>query len=1228
MFLSFLYPYHIRGVEAPYLWVYYKQLNEFKSDEVIFWGDKSYFRDPILYKERTELNLDVATSYQYKIPDKEKIDGYNNIIINSDEIKNILGSLSSNNGWTSLMLEKNKLLEIFFEEQLKEILESYNIEAILTWCNCVSLETVAEKYSIPVIHNEVSPFRAPCHRYLAYWDLYGVGGNTSAYQGYKKFKQELEKEKYNIELLSKEEILSFLRYPNKNINQDTYDIGVALQVENDSNVLVYSNDFTNEKILDYAKRKYQGKNILIRKHPGGYKDYQIDGFHVDHSDDSQEFCMKCKKVISINSSVILEAFLLGKEVEILGQSPFNFILDLPKEERDLAFNYFIYSYLMPYELLFNYEYYKWRIEEKSPLKIFIYHKFYYLKRIINELKNIERQKNSYVDDIAKLNGDLLEQYDINRKLKDSNSSFEEENHRLENRLEIFQLIKGKNTSLESELRLINRSRGMRFLKKYYGLRDAILPQGSKRRNVIKNIYYLIDHARLLRTMATKDNVVQALYLLKNGDFNGVLNKITKKIESSAGDKLEKIEYCNDFLASRDCTLFSKNSEEYEDVDILIPIYNAFDYTVKCIESVLKNTDVKYNLWLLNDNSSDTRISEYINSLKKFEYNTPLQKIKIIENKSNLGFVKNINNGLRLSTHDVVILNTDTEVPENWLSRLISPRYRDNKIASITPNSNCATICSFPNFCEDNILPKRLSVSEVDSIFALYGGEKVLEIPTGVGFCMFMSREAINRVGTFDEDTFGKGYGEENDWCRRCVKSGYINVMINNLFVYHKHGASFGEVIGKSKLERIAENSIKLNKKHPEYDTVVQTFISEDKNKIKREYLDFLVWLKNEAKKIVLYLNHSMGGGAEVYLLNEIKNKPNETAVIMAILGDNKTLKISSPNKEGNIYIDLTTLTLEQFTFLLRALSVQEIFVNELCGCKIPKIIDLIKLSGYSYSVFIHDFFPVCPSLNLINNHGVYCEACSDENKCNECLRKNNWAYRNNIDKEVFSKVSRWRKLWGEFLLGAKSVTCPSENTKKIIAKYYPNMIVHVKEHKIRTNLKNTYRIENLNKNVVRIGFVGAISYLKGSKIIYSLVDKIRDNNDNIEVVIIGYTDTDSYQYKSEDGILEITGPYDNKKIDELLEEKSISIVSIPSIWPETFSYTTSESILSGYPVISFDIGAGAERIRQYDLGWCIEEVSVDALYEQIRYLNLHRDEIRKKVENCQKYRITSGYEIQ
>ena len=291
----------------------------------------------------------------------------------------------------------------------------------------------------------------------------------------------------------------------------------------------------------------------------------------------------------------------------------------------------------------------------------------------------------------------------------------------------------------------------------------------------------------------------------------------------------------------------------------------------------------------------------------------MEGLYIIENEKNLGFIKTVNKAINLSKNHVVLLNTDTEVPQNWLSRLILPILKDKKIASVTPFANSATICSFPNFCKDNNLLEGISLQDLDTIFYNCGGHRIIEIPTGVGFCMAMNRECISEIGKLDT-IYGKGYGEENDWCRRAVKYGYKNVMITNLFIYHKHGVSFAEQIDKSKQDRINENLKILTKRYPDYIRLVDEFIIKDPARNIRDFV-YYIYLENKSlskKNGILFINHSCGGGTKVYQDNLIaKWRCYKRIYLIELLSDLKTICFTIYRDEQNrsFYFNLKNMVL-------------------------------------------------------------------------------------------------------------------------------------------------------------------------------------------------------------------------------------------------------------------------------------------------------------------------------
>ena len=227
------------------------------------------------------------------------------------------------------------------------------------------------------------------------------------------------------------------------------------------------------------------------------------------------------------------------------------------------------------------------------------------------------------------------------------------------------------------------------------------------------------------------------------------------------------------------------SKRTEAVDIIIPVYNGYEDLQLCIPSVKKYTDLtKHRVILINDCSPDERIAPYLDSLAQ-------ENIVVLHNEKNLGFSANINKGMAQSSNrDVLLLNSDTIVTEGWLDKIRACAYRDPAIGTVTPLSNSATLCSVPVMCQDNPLPEGFTVDEYAALIERCSLKRYPRITVAVGFCMFIKRCVIDDIGNFDAETFGRGYGEENDFCNRAEQAGYHHVMCDDTFVYHKGTASF------------------------------------------------------------------------------------------------------------------------------------------------------------------------------------------------------------------------------------------------------------------------------------------------------------------------------------------------------------------------------------------------------------------------------------------------------
>ena len=252
--------------------------------------------------------------------------------------------------------------------------------------------------------------------------------------------------------------------------------------------------------------------------------------------------------------------------------------------------------------------------------------------------------------------------------------------------------------------------------------------------------------------------------------------------------------------------------------IIVPIFNAYEALDVCLGSLLKTLPVQAKVLLADDASTDPRIPDLLLQFKqraKFHVN-------ITRRECNLGFPANCNAAFKeAGESDVLLLNSDAIFTHGCLQKIVQCADSDTKIATITPWSNNAEICSYPKFCENNSLPDNLEL--MAEAAALIPSDKIPELPTAMGFCMWIRRAALRQCGNFDAETFGRGYGEENDFCRRVAAMGWRNVMCVKAYVAHSGAASFGPM----GLRPGGDNLQSLLVRWPDYHEQVARFILDD-----------------------------------------------------------------------------------------------------------------------------------------------------------------------------------------------------------------------------------------------------------------------------------------------------------------------------------------------------------------------------------------------------------------
>lgn len=596
------------------------------------------------------------------------------------------------------------------------------------------------------------------------------------------------------------------------------------------------------------------------------------------------------------------------------------------------------------------------------------------------------------------------------------------------------------------------------------------------------------------------------------------------------------------------------------VDVVVPVYEGFSETTACLTSVLRTIDESWaRIVVINDCSPDPRITDYLRSLLH-EYPQHV----LIENEKNLGFVASVNRGMSHDVQrDVLLLNSDVEVAGNWLHRMREAAYHHADVASVTPFSNNATICSFPNICKDNKLLFDLPLEELDAQFAAeFSVNDVFQVPTGVGCCIYLCRDALNRVGCFDLAAFGRGYGEENDWCQRALRAGLRNLHLANCFIYHKGGVSFGN----EHSPRLAQALDTLDKKYPRYHADIQRFIVKDPARAAR----VRAWLRLFAvqdKPKILMISHKLSGGVQQHV-DEIASKFADSALFLFMMPDidGESIRISCFDGDDWLRDELffhVDSEYEKLIELLTGLGVGRVHFHHTMGLP-TRLWRIAEDLSCGYDLTIHDYYLVNGNPSLTDTQGRYVsEDASDFDA--QCARHR--PLPDGVDGAL------WRANQRVIIEGADRVIFPSVDCKNRFTKYFEVSNPIVSWHPDYDRAV-PYPIPDgrfPTAGPLRVLVLGALSKEKGADVLDSVAAALA--GESIEFHLLGYA------YRKLGHHVHSHDPYNNSNVHALIDRIKPDLIWLPAMWPETYSYTLSIALQRGLPVVVPDIGAFVERVQ-------------------------------------------------
>ena len=622
--------------------------------------------------------------------------------------------------------------------------------------------------------------------------------------------------------------------------------------------------------------------------------------------------------------------------------------------------------------------------------------------------------------------------------------------------------------------------------------------------------------------------------------------------------------------------------EARPVTIVVPVYNGGDAVRRCLDSLLRWT-ANARLVAIDDASTDPAVVALL------DHYAERTRLELVRHEVNQGYTRTANEALHLDqAADVVLLNSDTEVGPMWLQRLQWVRASQSSVATVSAVSDNAGAMAVPVAGRANEWPAHLPWDEVALAAAQADLPWAVPTPTGHGFCMLVSRDAIEALGGFDEERFPRGYGEENDFCMRARELGMTNLVAPQVLVKHARSQSFGG----ERDTLIAQGRVAVDERHPTYTADIRAWVSGPEMSQARERHDELLGALRGRPNVLprrLYVLHRSGGGTPATNLDLMTALSAYQDSYLVESADLCKLVLHRVTRRGLETLaewtspqpfEVTDTWRQDYAEVIAEwiirLGIDSVHVRHLINHPLTTLSTVVGLLGLSLVVSTHDFYLVCPSVHLLDESDRFCggHCTSGEGTCRlptpfvagATQLKHRW-------------IHEWQRRAGSVLESADAVIATTRNAGGILASTYPQLAssLTIIEHgrDIDTGWDPARAGMTRRPGPLRVLAVANWDPHKGTEYLRALGELV---GHHAEIHVMGQR-SDSL---ADIGIAH--GPYQRSAFPGIVSEIDPDLVALVSIWPETYSHTLTEAWALGVPVLATDIGAVAERIRTHGGG--------------------------------------------
>jgi glycosyltransferase involved in cell wall biosynthesis/GT2 family glycosyltransferase len=642
------------------------------------------------------------------------------------------------------------------------------------------------------------------------------------------------------------------------------------------------------------------------------------------------------------------------------------------------------------------------------------------------------------------------------------------------------------------------------------------------------------------------------------------------------------------------------------VDVVVPVYGAAAELARCAESLLLHTDLgpgpeQHRLVVVLDGPQPAETGALVARL----VGERPDGVVVLENAERQGFVVSVNRGMAVSEgaeRDIVLLNSDTRVTAGWLGKMRTAAYSSPEIATVTPFSNSATICSLPRFLETNALPAGWDADSFGRLVESRSRHAYPRLPTGVGVCLYIKRKALEQVGLFDDKSFGQGYGEESEWCMRALKAGYAHVLDDATFIFHEGQRSFGT----SRDRRVRSAHRAMQRLHPEYLATVAAFIREDpirplRQRVTAELRPARGSQLSGRPERVLHVVHGWPpwnpAGTELYAawLARRQARAREVAVYARIADPGRAKGDAVELLDGGVRVRLLVNNFTQRDPLsrngIRDRALEADFARFLEVFN-PRLVHVHHLAGHTVSLLgvaarrgipilyqVQDWWAACARANLLDARRCLCSGPA-AGKCSACLPLTGLPPAPLLNRALYElrafEVKRGLRRVDAFVMGSRFI----HQSYLDLGYLRPEAQVYVIPYGVEVPAEGAPPHPARPVGApLRFGMIGSILPHKGVHVAVAAFAGI----DPAQATLAVWGDPGiDPAYTRE--LAALAGPGTEMRGRFPEEDKAavfagLDVLIVPSLGLESFGLVAREAMLHGVPVLASDRGALAEMLE-------------------------------------------------